>query len=283
MNQAYCGKNCDTCIKREEIHCPGCGNAGHPQDSDCAIADCCRTKGHAACNTCQMSVYCPTLQSKRDYPRIILDKRAAESAADEEFYRNAPILAKWVWILFLLILPEIAAGLFGGDILSTAVPVLGMVGKALQFLTGAAYGAILLRLSAIEGRFRPAGWCCLIGAFYSAVSPFVNAAVPSLDSVLGIASSICVLVGEYNEFTGYAAEVHGVDPFLAESWERLWKWNIGLIIGMLAALVLVLFTPGLAALLLIAALIGTIAVKIMKSVYLYRTASLYRLQSKTDD
>ena len=68
----------------------------------------------------------------------------------------------------------------------------------------------------------------------------------------------------------------GVDNELSEKWEALWKWNLGLTLGIFGCIFLILIIPILAAIALIGTGIGMIVVGILELVYLYRTAKLFR-------
>ena len=71
-----------------------------------------------------------------------------------------------------------------------------------------------------------------------------------------------VLSGVYNE--------------LSEKWEVLWKWYIGLFLGMFGCIIVMLIIPVLGAIAILGYAIGTIVVSILKLVYLYRTAKIFR-------
>jgi hypothetical protein len=95
-------------------------------------------------------------------------------------------------------------------------------------------------------------------------------------SFFTIPAAIIALVGEYNEYMGHSAVLTGVDNELSEKWEVLWKWYIGLFLGMFGCILLMLIIPILGAIALIGAAIGLVVVGILKLVYLYRTAKLFR-------
>ena len=73
-----------------------------------------------------------------------------------------------------------------------------------------------------------------------------------------------------------AEALDGVDDELAEKWRKLWKWNIGLLGALFCCLFLVLVSGLLGALVLIAVSIAIVVVAVLKLVYLYRTAQVFR-------
>ena len=77
MSKSYCGKCCTACAFAEQIGCPGCkAGAYRPMAAQCAIATCCRTRGHESCETCTSHATCPTLSKKDANPEAILQKLA---------------------------------------------------------------------------------------------------------------------------------------------------------------------------------------------------------------
>ena len=73
-----------------------------------------------------------------------------------------------------------------------------------------------------------------------------------------------------------------MDLILSEKWRKLWRWYVGLLIAA-AAGILILFMGLMAfavliigAVVILAAAIGILVVGILKLVYLYRTAKVFR-------
>ena len=83
-------------------------------------------------------------------------------------------------------------------------------------------------------------------------------------------------VGEYNEYMTHSAVLMGLDDDLSSKWETLWKWYIGLFLGIIGCIVVMLIFPLLGALAVFGAIIGVAVVSILKLVYLYRTAKVFR-------
>ena len=68
----------------------------------------------------------------------------------------------------------------------------------------------------------------------------------------------------------------GDDNELSEKLEVLWKWYIGLFLGMFRCIIVMLIISILGAIAILGCAIGTIVVSILKLVYLYRTAKIFR-------
>ena len=89
-------------------------------------------------------------------------------------------------------------------------------------------------------------------------------------------TAIVALVGEYYEFTAHAAVLVGFDDILSDKWTMLWKWYVGFMVGLIASMVVLLVLPLLGLIAFAASGIGLFVVGIVKLVYLYRTACVFR-------
>ena len=67
-----------------------------------------------------------------------------------------------------------------------------------------------------------------------------------------------------------------LNPELAGKWRLLWKWWIGLLLGLFGCIFLALISAILGLLAILADAIGLLVVGIVKLVYLYRTAKRFR-------
>ena len=74
----------------------------------------------------------------------------------------------------------------------------------------------------------------------------------------------------------HSAVLSGGDNELSEKWEVLWKLYSGLFLGMLGCIIVMLILPILGAIAILGCAIGTVVVSILKLVYLYRTAKIFR-------
>lgn len=97
----FCGKDCDSCTRREGQGCPGCGEGpGRPLFGDCGIAACCRGKGHESCKTFHfLGNGCVKVKGRENAPM------ARRQAAEEQQRRrqrwcaeNMVHLGTWLWL-----------------------------------------------------------------------------------------------------------------------------------------------------------------------------------------
>jgi len=273
MADTYCTKSCGVCAQREELNCPGCqAGPGSKWQGDCEIAKCCNEKGHECCETCSFGGSCSKLRRKDDMPEERRRKRALEEEKRERVAASAAYLGKWLWLLFWLVVPGVLADGLG------QVPKLSIPANILQLICNITYGLILLKLAAESDRYRSAGICCFIAAGIAGLVIIFSGGQESAPWTLLITlpAGVVALVGEYHEYMGHAEILRDADIAMSEKWEKLWKWYIGSFGAVLGGLILVMIIPILGLLVMLAGLIGILVIGIMKLVYLYRTAKLFR-------
>ena len=123
--EGICGRMCDACTWKEQLDCPGCQDGpGRRFSGGCPIADCCREKGHTACVTCTFSTGCAL--RRRDMPQNRLWAVEAERERRARLDRNAPVLAKWLWLLFWLVTPSVFSNILTMDTVAGAFPTAGV-------------------------------------------------------------------------------------------------------------------------------------------------------------
>lgn len=276
MAEAYCGKSCADCSQRESLNCPGCkAGPGRQIGGNCDLAKCVRSKGHETCETCSFKGNCGTLRSRDHQPDYRKRRAEAELQQKRAAARRAPFLGKWLWILFWLVVPGTIAGLMTNEAVMEVGPSVYFTGQILSAVCSFAYGFILVKLSSEEDRYRTAGIFTLICTGVSLLAELAfNGAAWML--IMMIPAVIVGLVGEYQEYMAHSAVLGGIDNDLSAKWENLWKWQIGLFLGMFGCILLMLIIPVFGAIAVIGASIGLIVVGILKLVYLYKTAKAFR-------
>lgn len=279
MTDTYCGKNCTDCSQKEALSCPGCkAGPGKRYGANCQLAKCCIAKGHQDCSTCGFHEHCSTLQRKDSMPSSRLAAIEAETERKAALAKRAPILGKWLWILFWLVIPSTIASVLGNDTVIEWVPALFVPSLVLSAICSFTYGGILVKLGSEEAQYRTAGICSLISGSVSLLIACVSggAEAPNWTLLFSLPAAIIALVGEYNEFSAHSKVLSDLDDTLSADWNSLWKWFIGTYGAMMGSILIILIAPILGLLVLIAAAIGLIVVSIIKLVYLYKTAKLFR-------
>lgn len=279
MAETYCGKCCAECAQKEALNCPGCRpGPGRQVSGDCTLARCCRDKGHETCESCIFRGNCNKLMGREHVPEYRLKKVEAEAQEKAAIAQRTPILGKWLWVIFWLIIPSTIASLMTNDTIASYFPALYLPGQILNAAISIAYGVILIKLADLEERYRTAGRYGLIAGLVSAVLAIITGAgdPPAWTLLITLPAAIIAIIGEYNECLAHSAVLTGVNNNLSEEWLNLWKWYIGSYAAMLVSLLLVLIIPILGLLVILAASIVMIIIGILKLVYLYRTAKAFR-------
>ena len=279
MAETYCGKSCGDCTRKADLNCSGCKSGpGKWYGGDCKLAKCARDKGHETCETCGLRDRCGTHRSREDMPDDRIRRIAAEEKRKAAIAKRAPVLGKWLWIMFWLNIPGNIGSLMMNDSTVNVLPGLFVPGLIISAICSFIYGAILLKLGSEEDRYRTAGICSLIAGVSSALAAIINGGADGVTWILifTIPAAIVAIVGEYNEYMAHSAVLSGVDNELSEKWEVLWKWYIGLYLGIFGSILLMLIIPVLGAIAVLGTTIGTVVVSILKLVYLYRTAKIFR-------
>lgn len=206
------------------------------------------------------------------------DKNNTECAKKEQLAKDAPILGKWLWLLFWLIVPSSIVSLISADSIGELYPKLYFIGQILSAGCSALYGFILLQLVKQEPMYKTAGILVLITSAVSAVLALISGLgeIHKWTLLISLPAAVAAFAGEYYEFMAHSFVVNDVDRELAMKWERLWKWYIRCYIAIIAAIAVTIIIPAAAIIILFGAAIGIAVVSIMKLVYVYRTAKLFR-------
>ena len=279
MAETYCGKRCTDCGLRETLNCPGCKDGpGRPVSGVCELAQCCRSKGHAFCDTCNFRDGCGKVRSREQQPDYRRRKQEMERRQQEKIARRSLVLGKWLWVLFWLNIPGTVAGLMVNNYVAGLLPGMYWAGVLLSAACSVAYGLILLKLGAEETRYRTAGICGLVSTGVSALLLLVYGmgTVPAWSMLITLPMLVVSLVREYNEYTANAVVLADVDRVLSDRWTVLWKWAVACFAATLGGTLGVLIVPVLGLLVVMAGGIGTIVVSILKLIYLYRSAKTFR-------
>ncbi len=277
--ETYCGKSCEECTQKEALCCPGCKvGPGRSYGGECEIAQCSRQKGHETCGTCAFQGSCALLRSRDRQVEYRRRNQEIQERRQEELARRVPFLRQWLWILFWLIVPSVIASILGNENVAKVAPQVYLVGSILGAVCSIAYGAILIKMSQEEERYRVAGICTLVPALINALLLAFSGGeeLTGFWLIILIPAAIVALVGEYYEFVAHSAVLVGVDDILSDKWTTLWKWYVGCMAGAIGSVVLLFFVTFLGLIVFIVSGIGLIVVSIVKLVYLYRTAMAFR-------
>jgi len=276
MMTTYCGKNCEECTYKAELSCSGCQSGpGRVISGDCKLAHCCRDKGHATCETCELKRNCGKWLDKGSIPKQRIERRIELQKEQEIIARRAPFLGKWLWILFWLVVPSEISGIMTMDKVVEAFPLLRVPGLVLGITCSLVYSLILLRISSEHESYRLAG---LFGIGSTLLEVFMLV-LGSTGGLVFLISLIKIVVGflmTYHEYKAHGESVYPVDAELSECWEKLWKWKIYSIAGLGGSVFLAIISRFLGVVLLFASIIFVLVISVFKLIYLYQTAQAFR-------
>ena len=164
--EGICGKSCESCGWKDQLNCAGCReDMGRPFSGPCGIAACCREKGHERCETCTYVSGCPRQAQRDGVPRQELQRRDSEAAKYRRLAEIAPLMGKWVWLIFWLVVPMELASLLTLDVVARMFPAAETVGTALEVLCGLACTLFLWKLTPVLREYRTAALCQIAVTF----------------------------------------------------------------------------------------------------------------------
>lgn len=192
--------------------------------------------------------------------------------------QNAATLGKWLWILFWLFIPSMIAVVMTNKNIVKYFPQLNAPGQILNAVCLLLYAGILLKLGPQNAHYKTSAICRFLAWALSTATVLILLSGNGIafGVLLTFAATAIGYVGEYHECMAHSAVVSGVDNNLSGKWVMIWKWQVWLLCGIVGSLLLALIIPLLGVLVALAASVGVIVVGIMKLVYLYRTACLFR-------
>jgi len=286
MAETFCGKSCTDCRHKESLNCPGCKTGpGRWLHGECTISSCCNSKGHQECATCGFQTHCVTLSGSVHMTEYWLKKQESDAIWKAVVAKRAAVLGKWIWIIFWLNILMNAASLMKNETLVKFLPFLYLPGAILITLSYIASGVILLIISSEESRYKTAGICTIAAGVWEAVAVVASnglsfgvpiLTVPDWVSVLNIPMALVLIININNEFKGHSAVLTGIDVGLSERWSKLWTWYCGALLITLASVLLSPLFGKLSVLIVLAASLATAVISIIRLVFLYQTAQVFR-------
>ena len=223
---------------------------------------------------------------------------------------HAPTLAKWLMVLFWLgIASVICNGLENTIKLPKYVPVTGLVLSAATYLISLLQILTAWKMRKAERKFRVLALILAASIIALTITLVtlggVDPAVVASDrtqttSMLALATVLLVVtlglaaVMYYLEMTALHNITRYVDEALAEKWLKLRAWMVGLTAATLAAILLEILIAGnpfayfnglgtLVLLLAVPSSLGLIVCSVIRMVYLYRTAKLFKTAAQNAD
>lgn len=263
--ETFCDKSCSRCEYREALNCPGCREGEGRRYGGCRLAQCCRDHFYPSCKSCGHLSNC---DKYRNIPGQQERNKKDRLAAREKMQKVGPVLGKWLGVLFWLTLLQIPVDLLNEDFVGNWMPWLQTTGEIAAHLCSVASGLILIRCGSVTERYRTAGCCrimvCLLNVLRNSL-PDGNV----LTVVLLLVALPGKLVAVYEEYMGHAYALENIADDLSSTWSDLWKWYIGLSIG-------VFVSAFFGKLMLLLVLLANLALAVYELVLRHRTKELFK-------
>ena len=283
MTKTFCGKDCELCTQKEQLGCWGCtDDENRILYRTCEIANCCWTMRYETCGNCYAQEECEKLKKCNDMPSYRMQQKDAEAMKKADALRKAPFMAKWLMVLFGIMIVATVGSILSSEFVQESIPALYYVGTVVNIVGGLLCALIMLKLSCEEALYRSAAYCYLGSTAISLVTVLIMYLSTDLTAVLvfslllSIVAMIVVLLSIYYEYKAHANAVRDTSEAMADKWEELWGYTVKILI---ALVVLLMFSSTLGILGIIASLIVLIlfvVVSIVKFVYVYETGKLFQ-------
>ena len=287
MSITYCGKSCESCTYQEELNCSGCQSGpGRVFSSECKLAQCCREKGHETCDTCVHQRNCGMWLDRSSAPRLRIERQKEQAARQAEIDRCAPILGKWLKLLFFSEIVRLVSGMVLTGWVIEWMPSLEMVRQVLINVCSIMEALILLKISTENKKYAYAGGLQLLRMVVSCMEMLIPDTSVGISYALAIVAVVMTMWGYYYEFKAHAENVLILDGDLSEKWDKVWKMHLYSMIGLCVSILFALAGTGIGffALLVMLVMLVSLAVLVVASVlsikYRYNTAHVFLKYSK---
>lgn len=314
MENSYCGKDCEDCLDREAVGCPGCKNGPGKEDGTlCEIARCCSNKYKNFCEACDSSESCVMLSGREtmmqkwneNRKRETVDPTAVPGAvgtvnriySEEPMSRardnhDAPFVRSHLIAIFWLFLLAGFGNMLSNENIFGSVTVVVGLGSIINFGASIATAILMIRLGREESTFKTAGICDLVATGLMFVAELVLAgalvtmefsglAAGGIGAILAIlmllAAVVLEIIAGYKFLVACGRIVERRDLALANRWHvmsKLFFWIFG---GIIILLILLFIMPGIALILTILFALGVLAFGVCEYVFLYQTANRFRI------
>lgn len=277
----YCGKNCDACTYREELSCTGCQSGpGRKGNGDCKLASCCRDKGHETCETCELKRNCGIWLDKGSIPKQRMERRQEEKERQALIERRAPLLGKWLRILFWITIASLGINFITDNTSASSIPALRMAGQVCSYLCQFFIIYVLFVISKEHHYFRNAAILTGISFAINILVVFISEDQIWLLLLIALLQVALVLLADYFEYKANADVILIVDGRISEQWDNYWNWMLCSSIGVAVSLFLVFLIPGLGAILSVISSGALVIARIKKLFCLYRSAEAFRAKAQ---
>ena len=312
MENSYCGKNCEDCLDKADVGCPGCKlGPGKQESALCKIAKCCEYKETDGCGSCASSMSCSLLAGResmlqqwngrsRETASAVVATAGTVSTPNGEQWtgrsrnsQDAPFIRKSLIALFwLFLIGGIVNVVFDERILGMFPPVVLWSGMLIGFGISIAQGIMMVRLGREELTYKVAGICSLIANSILFVANIIITVVNEMiEEPSGLAAGIIIMIfalllllgalvltiiSGYKFLKANARVVEWRDPDLSDRWNVMSKLYFAIFGGIPVIILFAFLLPLLGLLVMFAYLLGVLAFGVCEYVFIYQTANRFK-------
>ncbi len=273
MSENYCGKSCENCEFFENKSCAGCkeGPGGEKLDF-CEVAACCRIKMQDSCEICSSRDVCENIQRHQEVPDYIQEKLKNDFDRDEKIKDRAKVADKWKVLFFWSIAAIVVRTLFSDSAIELfpAFEYISAIGEAICYI---AISITVFNMASVIKEYRFAGYCQIIYAVALVLILFLP---EDQGIILGLIASIISYVGDCRELKCHGMMFAGIDDEMEGKWAKTHKWFVISCYVLFGSIVVMLVSLGIGVVALLAAGIGLYVLNIIRLVYLYKSANLFK-------
>ncbi len=312
MGSSYCGKNCDDCLDKAEVGCPGCKSGpGKSSGALCEIARCCNDRLSGGCATCASNVTCGMLvereamlqkwnrnKSNANAGTAVTTGQGGTAGSTYGGRRNrskdgrdATLIRKSLIAIFWLFLATGIGTFLTNENLFGNIPVVILLGTLVSFGSGIAQAVLMIRLGWEESAYKVAGICMLVGVglslvggactgYFMVMVKYSNLILDRVGLIFGIlllvAAVILEVIGAYQFIVANARVVERRDPELSVRWYMMSKLFFAVLGGIILVPILIFLLKIIGIIVALLYVLGVLAFGICEYVFLYQTAERFR-------
>ena len=205
-------------------------------------------------------------------PMIVEPNAEKTPRYSEAVVRRAPLMAKWLWVMFWANIAHIIFIKIESSVVYTTIQ--GILANVCTLIICLA----LFQMRGEDKRYSLAALFMLIPVVLDTVFGMLIGYGDSTGMVIfvGLVSVILSLLATYNEYHAHSCIVGGLDCDLGDRWQKLWVWQIIGIAGTFVSLLLTALAAGFGVVVMLVVAIYVLVIQIIYLVTLYRSAKAYR-------
>ena len=209
-----------------------------------------------------------------------MERRQEEKEKQALIERRAPLLGKWLWILFWITIASLGINALTGETAVALIPALEIPGRVCSYLFQFFVIYVLFVISKEHHFFKYAALLSCGCFVINILAVFITEDQIWLLLLIALFQVAMALLADYYEYKANAEVVLVVDGRISDQWDNFWNWMLYSSIGVAVSLFLVFLIPGLGAILSVVSSIALIVARVKKIICMYRSAEAFRAKTE---